>query len=288
MTTAVFVPGDPAALVGGSVRLASPPAVYGRLMEVLSHPRAGSADIAGVISEDAGLTMRLLKVVNSAFFSFPRPVEDVAQAVRVVGTTQIRDLALATSVQAIFGPIPRELVDVDSFWRHSLACGVTARALAARRGEHNVERFFAAGVLHDVGHLILFSHLPDQAREVIVRAHVSGRPLHECERDTLGYDHAELGHALMARWNLPVPFQEAVAYHHAPSRATRFPLDAALVHVAEVTVHALGPGRTGEDQVPPFDARAWELLGIDVADFPLVWEDAERQLVAALHFMGMS
>jgi len=231
---------------------------------------------------------RLLRVVNSAFFSFPSRVDDVGQAVRVVGTTQIRDLALATSVMAMFDHIPREFVDMDSFWRHSLACGVIGRAVASRRGEHNVERFFAEGVLHDVGHLILYVHAPDEAREAMVRARVSGRPLHHCERDILGYDHADVGLALLRQWNLPEPFQEAVGHHHAPSRALLHPVDAAVAHVAELTVHALGSGRTGEEQVPPFDPAAWDLLGIALEDYPAVVEDAERQLSAALSFMGMA
>jgi HD-like signal output (HDOD) protein len=275
-------------MVAGNVRLASPPLVYGRLMEVLAHPHASSADIARVISEDAGLTSRLLRVVNSAFFSFPRAVDDVAQAVRVVGTTQVRDLALATSVMAMFDHIPREFVDGDSFWRHSLACGVTARAIAGKRGENNVERFFAEGVLHDVGHLILYAHAPHDAAEAMIRARVSGRPLHHCERDVLGFDHADVGLALLRQWNLPEPFQEAVGHHHAPTRALHFPVDAAVVHVAELTVHALGTGRTGEEQIPPFDAAAWDLLGISAEAYPPVVCEAERQLDAALNFMGMA
>lgn len=278
----------PADLLRGKVTLASPPLVYGRLMEVLSHPHAGSADIARVIAEDAGLTTRLLRVVNSAFFSFPREVWDVGQAVRVVGTTQVRDLALATSVMALFRDIPRDLVDMDSFWRHSLACGVTARAIAARRGEHNVERFFAGGVLHDLGHLVLYTHAGDEAREAILAARVSGRPLHECERSILGFDHAEVGQELLRMWNLPAPFLESVGHHHAPSRAGLFPVDAAAVHVAEVTVHALGEGSTGEEQVPPFDPWAWEVLGLPADEFPQVVEESERQLCAALNFMGMA
>ncbi|HSW28460.1 MAG TPA: HDOD domain-containing protein [Longimicrobiales bacterium] len=275
-------------LVSGHVRLSSPPLVYGRLMEVLSHPHASAADIARVIAEDAGLTGRLLRIVNSAFFAFPRPVGEVSLAVRVVGTTQIKDLALATSVMAMFDQIPRDSVDLDSFWRHSLACGVLARALAAKRGEHNIERYFAEGVMHDVGHLILYTHAPEEAREALVRSRVSGRPLHQCEADLLGFDHAKVGQALLRQWNLPEPFQEAVGYHHVPSRAGHCPLDAALVHMAEVAIHALRPGGTGEFRVPPFDPAAWELLGLDAEDFPAVVEDAELQFSAALSFMGMS
>ena len=117
----------PSELIQGSVKLASAPVIYERLMEVIDHPRGGSADVAKVVLDDTALTARLLKVVNSAFFSFPRPVETVSQAVAVVGTSQIRDLALATSVVALFKDVPEDLIDMDG-------SGVTAW-LAAWRPE---------------------------------------------------------------------------------------------------------------------------------------------------------
>ena len=273
-------------MVEGAVTVASPPLVYDRLLQVINHPRSGSVDIANVIGEDQGLTGRLLKVVNSAFFAFPRPVGSVAQAVTVVGTSQIRDLALATSVMSMFDGVPEELVDLESFWYHSLACGVTARTIAARRGEDNVERFFVSGILHDIGHLVIYMRAGDEAHAALMLARESGRPLHECEREVLGCDHAQVGMALLEKWNFPGAFREAVAYHHNPSRASRYPVEAAAVHIAEVTAHALEWGRSGERFVPPFDPAAWDTLALEVDLLPLLLAETERQLEAAAHFMG--
>lgn len=273
-------------LVDSLGTIASPPRVYDRLVQVINHPRSGWADMANVISKDQGLTGRLLKLVNSAFFSFPRPVDDVVQAVKVVGTSQIRDLALATSVMSTFRGIPPELVDLDSFWYHSLACGVTSRTLATRRREDNVERFFVAGVLHDIGHLIAYMAAPDAAQEAMRLAQRSGRPLFECEREVLGCDHAAIGRALLDKWNLPHALREAVAFHHQPSAATRFPVEAAAVHVAEVTAHAFEWGRSGERVVPPFDPGAVDVLGLEADQLPLIVADVERQMEAAIHQLG--
>ena len=102
------------ALARSAAHLASPPLVYDRLNQVLAHPHCGSADIARVIGEDPGLTSRLLRLVNSGFFGFSQPVESVAKAVTVVGTAQIRDLALATSVVSAFDRIPPEIVDLQA------------------------------------------------------------------------------------------------------------------------------------------------------------------------------
>lgn len=275
-----------ARLVDGAQTIASPPLVYDRLVQVINHPRSGSADIARVIGEDQGLTGRLLKVVNSAFFGFPRPVESVAQAVTVVGTSQIRDLALATSVMSMFRGLPPDLVDVESFWYHSLACGVTARAIAAHRREDNVERFFVAGLLHDIGHLITYMQAGEEARRALELAQSTGRPLTECEREVIGCDHAHVGRVLLEKWNFPGAFREAVDFHHTPRLASRYPAETAAVHVAELTAHAMRWGRSGELRVPPFDPSAWATLALDPELFPLIIDEAERQLGAAVHFMG--
>lgn len=273
-------------MAASAITVASPPLIYDRLVRVINDPRSGSADIGTVISDDQGLTVRLLKIVNSALFSFPRRIDTVAQAVTVVGTSQIRELAFATSVMTMFGDVPRELADMDSFWHHSLACGVTARVMAGHRREDNVERFFVAGLLHDIGRLIIFMKAGKEAREAMEVANDEGISLHAAERRVLGCDHAQVGDALMERWNISGAFREAVAYHHAPRMATRFPVETAAVHVADIAAHAMAWGGSGEARVPPFDASAWETLGVEVGLVPLILDEAERQTEAALHLLG--
>ncbi len=272
-------------LVAGAVTVGSPPLIYERLVEVIRHPRSGSADIARVISEDQGLTGRLLRVVNSAFYSFPQPVDTVTKAVTVMGTSQIRDLALATSVIAMFEGVPAGLVDAQSFWLHSLSCGMVARNLAAHRGENNTERFFVAGLLHDIGHLIIYMRASQEARRALEMVETTGRPLHECEREVLGCDHTQVGAALLEKWNFPAAFVDAVRYHHMPRLSSRFPVEAAAAHVAEVTAHALRWGRSGEQVVPPFDESAWATLGLETEVVPVVVEETQRQLGASVDFL---
>jgi len=272
-------------LVSGAVTVASPPLVYERLVEVIQHPRSGSADIARVISEDQGLTGRLLKIVNSAFYSFPRRIETVTQAVTVVGTSQIRDLVLATSVMAMFQGVPAGLVDAQSFWFHSLSCGIVARTIAAHRGENNIERFFVGGLLHDIGYLIIFMRAGEDALRAFDVAQETGQPVHECEREILGCDHTQVGNALLHKWNFPPALMDAVRYHHSPRLSSRFPVEAATVHVAEVAVHAMRWGRTGERKVPPFDEAAWQTLGLEPDVVPVVVDEAQRQLGASVDFL---
>jgi len=275
-------------LLADPAELGSPPLVYRRLMEVINHPRGGAGDVANVIREDTALTARLLKLVNSAFFAFPKKIETVSQAVSVVGTSQVRDLALATSVTDLFKGIPSDLIDVEDFWKHSLAVGVAARVIAGLRSEANIERFFVAGILHDVGRLVFLLRAPEKTREVIVRARQREALLFETEREMLGFDHGRMGGTLMDHWKMPDALREAIRLHHEPHRAERYPIEAATIHVADVVATGLQMGSSGERYVPPISAGAWAKLGISPGMMGFVVEDVERQYGAAVHLLGLA
>lgn len=272
-------------LVAAAGTLASPPKVYHELLSVLEHPHASSGDLAAVINDDPALATRVLKVVNSAFFGFPRPIETVTSAVTVIGTAQIRDLALATSVMTAFRGIPPDLVDMESFWLHSLACGAAARAVAVRRGEANAERFFLAGLIHDVGRLVMCLEAPDRSREVLARAREVEAPTWQVERDLFGFDHARVGQVLCEEWRLPPSCIDGVAHHHRPGLASEFPVEAAAVHLGDVVAVALGLGNSGETRIPGFDTDAWRMLGVDVQATPLLLEDVRGHLRGLAHLL---
>lgn len=272
-------------LVGHTIRISSPPIIYEKLMRVINDPRAGAADVARVISEDQGLTVRVLKVVNSAFFSLPWKIDTVSEAVRAIGTSQVRDLAVATSVMTTFEDIPGNLFDLKSFWRHCLSTGIMARVLAGHRGEGNVERFLVAGLLHDIGKLVMVLNAPSQVGAALEQAKATGSPLTDCEREHVGCTHAQVGGALIEAWRFPLALQEAVRYHHQPQRATHFPVEAAAVHVADLIANVLEWGHGGQPFAPLLDESALSTLGIEPLLIPSLIEDAERQLDAAVHLL---
>jgi HD-like signal output (HDOD) protein len=269
---------EAAEIVRGAVSLRSLPDVYQRLARVIEHPRSSVADIAAVVSQDAGLTARLLGLVNSSFLGFPGRIESVSQAVAVLGTAQLQDLALATAVLRVFEDVPQELVDMESFWRHALASALFARGLAARRHEANLERFFVAGLLHDLGSAVLYAQRPNQARRCLRHAASGDALLHEAEAKVLGCDHADVGRALLAAWQLPLSLQDAVGSHHRPSAAFCFPSEAAVVHVADLMSDALELGSNGERLVPALDPEAWARLKIATSEVPAVVAEVLHQL----------
>ncbi len=274
-------------LLKGVVSIATLPGVYLKLASVVADPRSSSADVGRVIAEDPGLTARLLKLVNSAMYGFPSRIETVSHAISIVGTAQLQDLALATSVIRLFANMPQHLVTMESFWRHSVACGVAARALATRRREANVERYFVAGLLHDLGRPIMFMQMPDASRAAVTRSRESGELLYRVEHEVFGFDHAHVGHALMDQWKLPPSLREAVAHHHYPERATRFPVETAVVHVADVMANALDLGSSGESAVPNLSGKAWETVGLPDTVVADVLEEVERHYEAAVRVVAL-
>jgi HD-like signal output (HDOD) protein len=256
-------PTSPRDLVLATGALASPPGVYMRLNEVMASARSSARDIAEVLSSDPGLTLRLLRLVNSGFYALPQRIEDVYRAVILIGERQIRELALATSVISAFKKIPAHLVDMPAFWRHSLATGVAARALAKSVNERNGERIFAQGLLHDVGSVVLYSQAPDIAGKILMKAAERPGPIVDIERSFLGFDHTEIGKALMAEWNLPQIYQDTARHHHSPMAHKRAWPDLPLVHIADVIVDATQVGTSGEPAVPKLEPGVWEALGLD-------------------------
>ena len=262
------------------------PSCYERLNEAINHPKTSIAHIAGILSEDQGLTARLLKLANSPVFGYYARIESVSKAITVIGTQPLRDLALAMSVMDTFRGIPEELMNMESFWRHSISCGIIARNLAVYLHERNVERFFVAGILHDIGQLILCTAIPDAIRSVIEECGEQGLVYHQRENVRLGFDHADTGAALLSRWKIPPAILDPVAFHHRPRSAGQYPLEAALIHLADIICHAMEFGRTGERVVPPLAESAWERVNIPVSVLPEVLKQSELQLEDALTILG--
>ena len=273
-------------LMKGTLEIPSLPMIFTRIDEAVNNPRSSLADIGRVISEDSSLTARLLKIVNSAFYSFPSKIETISRAVTVVGTQQLRDLTLATSVMKLFQGIPPDLINMEAFWKHSIACGVAARVLAAHKREANIERFFVAGILHDIGRLVLCMKDPDWMRSALGRCHASCELLYKVEIEELGFDHASLGRVLLENWKLPASLVETVAYHHNPEAAARFPIEAAVVHLADIIAHAMQLGSSGERFVPPLSPLAWERAGMSAGQLPAAIEQIDQQYREAVEWMA--
>ncbi len=269
---------EPADLVARAGTLATIPAVYLRLTEAAADPGGSRVEISRIVEQDAALSARLLHLVNSAAYAGSEPVDDVPRAVARLGLDEIQDLALATTVIRAFGDQMPGRVNPRELWLHGAACGVASR-LIARRSGRAADPLFTAGVLHDVGRLVLLMLEPRLTRRALLEAQRDRAPLSEVERRVFGFDHATLGATLLEHWGLPGTLTATAGYHHHPSAAPRHADLAAVVHLADAMVHVLGLGASGESLVPPVEPAAWELVGLTSPDLELLVEEVERQYV---------
>jgi HD-like signal output (HDOD) protein len=264
-------------LVSGCSQVASLPDLYQRLNDAIDAPNTPFSAIARIVSDDTGFTARLLRIANSALYSFPSRIETVERAMSIIGTRQLRELALATTVIRLFNGLDVKLVSMESFWRHSLCCGAAARVIATARREINIERFFTLGMLHDIGRLVMYHQIPGDAARMLAMARDESELLYRIEQRELGFTHADVGRLLLANWRLPPAQVEAVGNHHASHLSLHYPLETAAVHIADVIANALQIGSSGEELVPSIDAEAWRKLELPVDQLETVVEHAASQ-----------
>jgi len=259
MPPASFEPLDAEALAAANPALGAMPEVLAALSAAMGNPGTSPATVAGIIQADPGLSARLLRVVNSALYGFPQRIDTITRAVTVIGVQQLSALAIGVSVLDIFAGVPRDILDIRQFWRHSLACACGSRALASALGHPNTERYFVAGLLHDVGLLLFILHAPDRMRQVLALVRARGESLLAAERRVLGTDHCRAGAALLAGWGLPHGLVQAALRHHEPGLGDGG-RDCSIVHVADFLAEALVLGSSGQSVLMPLDTAAFDAL----------------------------
>jgi len=255
-----------------------PPIVF-ELYKVIDDPLSSADDIAQIVQKSPSMTAILLKIVNSPFYGFPSKIDKISLAVTLIGTREIAGLALGLSILSTFDKIPKKLLDMFSFLKHSVACGIISRMLASHKGISQTEQFFVSGLLHDLGRLILYCNFPEDSRNVLNRSLTANKLLHEVERDYFGCNHSYVATLLIKQWKLPISLENNVFYHHNPSEAPQ-PVPATLVHLADIITNGLGIGTSGERFVPPLDTEAWDGLGLSPTCFDIVIKQATHQFFA--------
>lgn len=256
--------------------LVSLPSVFVRLNQLVESPRSTVNQIADVIGQDPALTARLLRMANSAMFGMRSQVETISKAVNVIGMKRLRDLALATAAVKAFEKTTNPLLPQEDFWLHSIRCGLAAKFLAEQAKIPQSESLFIAGLLHDIGDLIMFHRVPAESRRAIEQSLEESRPvsLQEIEQKVLGFDHAMVGMELAQHWNLPALFTETIRWHHEPEKATQFQKQVAVVHIANTlaVLAELNSTDSEHTDAPPIHPAAWKLIGLTPEIVPVILE----------------
>ena len=246
--------------------------VYTDMMVELRRPEPSSVSVGQILAADAAMTAKLLRIANSAFFGFRTPVSNTIQAVQVLGLDTVRSLVLTLNIFSELDVKGTNRTVLGALWRHSMSTGSYAKTITAHETESltMLADSFAAGLLHDVGRLMLVIHFRDGFSEALSLAAAQKIPIWLSEQEVFGTTHAEVGAYLLALWGLPDAVVDAVAWHHRPvesSIRTFGPLTA--VHAADVLDHTLHP----EPGVihPPLDSTY--LAGIGLGDRVSEWQE---------------
>jgi putative nucleotidyltransferase with HDIG domain len=235
-------------------KLPATPELYARVSEELRSPNGSLEVVARLICQDPVMCAKMLQIVNSALFSASREITDMLEAVMILGSERIKSLILLGGVFSQYSDVKGSAVSIQSLLAHSIQVGGFARAIALSetKSSRTAEAAFTAGVLHDIGKLILAGNLREQFDRARALAGERKLSAHDAEMEVFGVSHARFGACLLAAWGLPLPILEAVAWHHEPSKSsdTGFSLVAA-VHAANVFAHLASPQPGSGGQEPP-------------------------------------
>lgn len=264
--------------------LVSPPDVCLRLFELIHAPNTSVKQIADVVAVDPNLTLRLLRIANSSFYNFSKKIDTVSRAITIIGVTELYQLVLSISAVKSFTNIPNELVKMDTFWQHSVYTGLLARALAVRASVLHPERLFVAGLLHDIGSLVLYNLRPAEMRDILLTAEGDEELLYQAEMEQFGFTHASVADSLLEKWMLPEELQQAVCWHHQPDMATTARFEAHILCLASLLVNEseqgnfMGVART--DIQLPRDSMS--VVGLNEDELYFAFEDAAEQYPAMI------
>jgi putative nucleotidyltransferase with HDIG domain len=253
------------------------------VMEILNSIDAEDLDIsvlAKKVSFDQALTAKTLRFANSSFYGTPSKVTTIHQAINVLGVQSVRNLITVAAMTGCFPQSQCEGFDFKAFWRHSIATALCAELLA-RQLHVNQEFAFTAGLLHDIGRLVLVTRFPLDYQKALQHRKQHDGYLLDSERAILGVDHVMAGHALAQHWNFSDILLRAIIGHHDSQETSSRSL-ASIIHVADAITHALDLSQIEEDLVPPLSMDAWKSLGMDEKTCMRIFKQTE------LKFAGVS
>lgn len=242
------------------------PTIAAKVMQIVNDPHSSAEDVAKFISRDVALTSKVLRLANSAFYGIPRTISSVNSAIVILGFNTIRSLVLSASVLKVF-PAKPGLVSFDrkAFWKHSFMVGIASRMVAQiyrKKRLVDMETAFSAGLLHDVGKLILEQYSNEEYLPVLKAAREQRIPLVVAEKSMLGLTHADVSGMLVDKWQMPNELRGPIVYHHGPAEEKASQELASIIHFANHLCHLKGSGCMQEEVYAPFQSDAEAFLGL--------------------------
>ncbi len=252
------------------------PAVIMRVMQTVNDPTTSASDLNRLISTDQALASKVLRLVNSSYYGFPRKIATITNAVVILGFNTVRNLTTSLGVfNAFDAQGQKTALDRDAFWAHSMAVAVAASAIAKRKGigTKSVEEVFIGGLMHDIGKLFLDQYFPDQYAIAMKLAGAAKISIWEAEKTALGVGHALVGKRIAEKWNLPPSLTAMITLHHQPAYAKEYFEITATIQAADRVARRLALGSGGDPLVPNLAPEVEQWLAFT----PASWEAVETE-----------
>jgi HD-like signal output (HDOD) protein len=283
---------DPAAILKSLENISTLPTlpiVIEKITRLLHNPQTSAEEIGKAITTDQALASKVLKLVNSAFYGFPGKISTITHAVVILGFATVKNVVLTASIFDVFTKKTslNSNFDLSKFWFHSIACGAASQCIAKHIGFSQKEECFIAGLIHDVGKIILCNYLPEEFDLVVQNINQKNCLFYESEKEMLHLTHEDLGGIVAARWNLPKPLQDAVKHHHFQTQGKDFLSTAGIVHAADILVRAMDYGNGGDKKIPQMSEIVWNNLGFETLNLQALLEDIDGEVDKATVFMQL-
>lgn len=239
------------------------PTIYTALSDIISNPRSTAADVASLIAEDQSAAAKVLKAANSPIYGFRGRINTISQAIVFIGFEEVRNLIIAMAIIDMFKKSKTSFpINPVDMWKHSIAVGTITRLIGKNLGAMNLENYFLAGILHDIGKLLFYRFIPDEYAKAINFAIENNISAREAENEILGVNHIVAGELLAEKWKLPQSLRDSIRYHTLGKTETDNNLLIASVHISNIVASILELGQAGDDvvQVPNLDA--WKELSL--------------------------
>lgn len=264
------------------------PHVVLRIMEAIDNPKTSAKDINEIILTDPAITAKVLRLVNSAFYGFPRKIANVTQAVVILGFSTVRNLVLTASIFDIFNHKGHVVLDRVGLWQHCTATAIISRLIARETNYPELEDVFISGLLHDVGKILLDEYAHADLKKALALVEERGLSLREAELAVFKVDHTIFGGWLADKWNLPPVLTESIRYHHEPELAEDTKQATAMVHLGNALSRMKKIGNGGDPKVPPVKKEALELLNLQQKDLQAIVQLIDPEIEKAEAFFNLT
>lgn len=265
------------------------PAVIGKVTQLMQNPKISASEVGQALSTDQSMASKILKVVNSSFYGFPSRITTVTHAIIILGFNSVKATALSASVFSTFGKSDRETsFNREAYWKHSIGVGSAAKILAKRLQMKEVEEAFLAGLMHDIGKVILDQFVHEAFEQVLKVTKEKNCFIIQAEKEVLGgISHCEIGAWLAKKWNLNEEFIYIIENHHNPSSASNNFKMASVVHVGDVFARAMELGNSGDMLIPKINPAAWKLLNLTGDILPQIFKEIAEEVRKAEVFFNL-